>query len=372
MKRRVKALVLIAVLLSTMFNVMIVCCAAGVTGKITVSAPEKSLNVGKTMQLTAKVKTSDGKPYNVIWSSSNTKVATVDKTGKVRAKNGGHVTVTAKIEELSISDSVEIEIMRNNNRIHNYLRDHQILSYRYSYDDNYYYTDDKDCWQDKYGFNHCYDVVAPYILLEYDYIRVYFTYNDLDWMIQLWKGQYGLLFYGSEIGVYTKEHDDKEVGFFTQFNCPDKENWLKMSMTLYHDYDKQDGNFIYDFTRPYDTYWWCTGFKEGHLKNVEPAKELMSVYTVTMKDKEMTSLFTEGLEECGFTKAEKKDKLESDTYFVDGTTVYIKWQNISEAESTRFVTRTAGFLTVLMSIVAAPLMIPGTFNAFILGLMFLV
>ena len=49
---------------------------------------------------------------------------------------------------------------------------------------------DKKAWQYNFGFGKIYDFVSPYLLLEYDYVRVFFEYEGKDWMIQMWKGNY--------------------------------------------------------------------------------------------------------------------------------------------------------------------------------------
>lgn len=61
----------------------------------------KTLNKGGTVNLTAKCYNARGiqvtsKLKEVIWTSSNTKVATVDRNGKVTAKGAGTATITAK------------------------------------------------------------------------------------------------------------------------------------------------------------------------------------------------------------------------------------------------------------------------------------
>lgn len=66
---------------------------------IKLQAPAKTLKAGKSMKLKATVKTT-GKSVNktLKWQSSNTKYATVDKNGKVKAKKAGKgktVTITA-------------------------------------------------------------------------------------------------------------------------------------------------------------------------------------------------------------------------------------------------------------------------------------
>lgn len=67
--------------------------------KVKISMPKKNLEMGKSIQLTANVLTT-GKDSNkaLKWSCSNTKYATVDQKGKVKAKKAGRgktVTITA-------------------------------------------------------------------------------------------------------------------------------------------------------------------------------------------------------------------------------------------------------------------------------------
>ena len=164
-------------------------------------------------------------------------------------------------------------------------------------------------------------------------MRVYFTYAGKDWMIQLWKGQYGMVFYGAETGVYTKNHTEREPGVFTVYQCAKEGDWLDMDMTMYHD-TTGFGTYHREFTRDYGRYWWCTGFKRGHLRVEEPARELRTTGTITLKDEEMTRLFTEGLLKCGFQLVAPDAALSPDTFSVDGTNVRYMWQNISHAETT--------------------------------------
>ena len=75
------------------------------TCKVTVTVPvtsvkmnktSLSLEKGTTSTLTATVSPSNASNKKVTWTSSNTKVATVDKNGKVTAKAAGTATITVK------------------------------------------------------------------------------------------------------------------------------------------------------------------------------------------------------------------------------------------------------------------------------------
>ena len=67
--------------------------------KITLSKTSATLQKGKTLTLKATVTPSNADNKEVVWSSSNTKVATVSSTGKVTAKGGGVATITATAKD---------------------------------------------------------------------------------------------------------------------------------------------------------------------------------------------------------------------------------------------------------------------------------
>lgn len=311
----------------------------------------------KTIQMTATVTNVEEQPV-IYWASSDESIATVDHNGVVKGVSVGVVTIAAAtvVDGEVLSGEFTINVVRQNNFLRNLLEDKQVLSYQYSYIDDYYYTNDKDAWQYNFGFGKIYDFVSPYILLEYDYIRVFFTYENKDWMLQMWKGQYGLVFYGGEVGIYTKEHSDKGIDEWTFFNCPAEEDWINMEMTLWH--EDVNGNWNREFTREYDKYWWCTGFKNGHLRQEEPADELRLTGRMTFKDAEMTKLVADGLAECGLVKADSKNAMGVDSIYVDGNDIHFSWQNISEAESTMLIKVSTGILGSLLVLPFAPVILP--------------
>lgn len=333
-------------------------CAAGIaTGipedfvnaqkyKIVISADDFNVKVRSKLQLNAKVTGVEVQPQ-ITWASSDESVATVSDSGKVKGISVGRAFITARanVAGRDIEGIYAVNVVTSDNVVKNFLRDNQVLSYQYSYQDDYYYTNDKDCWQDNFGFARIYDIVSPYIALEYDYTRVFFKYDNKDFMVQLWKGQYGYIFYGGEIGIYHKESDGKETGYFTFFKTAEEKYWPKMEMTLYH--QKLNGDWEREFTRDYDYYWWCTGFKPGHLRRVEPANELRIVARITFIDKEMATLFANGLKDCNFSVASSKNSVGLDSYYQNGRDVYLQWQDISEAESTMGIKFAAGSVLAL-------------------------
>ncbi len=311
----------------------------------------------KTIQMTASVTNVDVQP-TIVWSSSDEAIATVDQNGVVKGVEVGEAVIfaTAEVDGKTLRGEFSINVTKRNNFLRDLLEEQQVLSYQYSYVDDYYYTNDKDAWQYNFGFGKIYDFASPYILLEYDYIRIFFTYEDKDWMLQMWKGQYGLVFYGGEIGIYNRPYSEDGVGAWTMFNCPAEEDWLKMEMTLWH--EDTEGNWNREFTRPYDYYWWCTGFKNGHLRQEEPADELRLTGRITFKDEEMTALVASGLAECGLVESSTKDGIALDGFYVDGNDIHFSWQNISEAESTMLIKVSSGIVGSLLLLPLAPYLLP--------------
>ena len=203
----------------------------------------------------------------------------------------------------------------------------QFLGYRYDDAGDFYYTDDKDCWQSNAGFNEVYDVMTPVTAMYIDVLRIRFTYGNKDWMIQLWKGQYGFLLVGAEIGVYTTDAGTYtgEIGDVNHYNCADKEDWLNMEMTCYWKENNQ-GSYKKAFHREYTKYWWATGFVKGQLtKYTAPRTELKMKARITFKSEEMANLFTMGLRQSGFARALGSNQLADDSFYQNGADVWFLW-----------------------------------------------
>lgn len=203
----------------------------------------------------------------------------------------------------------------------------------YLYDEKYdcFYTAG-DPWQRNFGFNEVYDISAQWVLLQYDTVRYKFKYRGKDWMIQPWKGQYGWILYGGEVGVYVK-YSDRNI---EHYDCAKDEDLLMMSMELYR-YWKDTERWELGFKRPYSSYWWCTGFKPGFIKFDIPGKtsyqdDLRLDLRITMKDFEMLEAFTKSLETLKdkkykpYKRTTNKDTTNGTTYRVDGLDVYFTFK----------------------------------------------
>ncbi len=245
------------------------------------------------------------------------KVVSNNKNNKVTTTKKNTTTTTKKVVD-DHHGIVDEAIGENGN---------QFLGYRYNTAGKYYYTDDKDCWQMNAGYNEVYDNMAAAAAMYIDQVRIRFTYENKDWMIQLWKGQYGFLLVGAEIGVYTAPSGTYtgEVGSVNHYNCADKEDWLKMEMTCYWRKNNK-GSYVEAFSREYTEYWWATGFVKGQLtKYSKPRTELKLKARITFKSTEMANLFVQGMRESGFGRAVGADQLVDDSFYQNGKDVWFLW-----------------------------------------------
>ena len=188
------------------------------------------------------------------------------------------------------------------------ISDSGLAGYLFNSAGDFFFTAD-DPWQRNFGYTEAFDTAAPFVTIYMDTMRVKFRYDNRDWMVQFWKGQYGLAFIGSEIGVYTKS-DDRTVEYYDAASDDDA---LYMSCTCYRN------NEIL-FSREYGKYWWCTGFVPGQLKKFSDRSELTVKCRITMKDSNMLLAF------CNALKAKPNNLVEGKHFAVSGLDVFITWQ----------------------------------------------
>ncbi len=220
--------------------------------------------------------------------------------------------------------------------------DAKLLSYMVSAD-GYFYTAD-DPWQRNFGFNEVYDYATPYTFMYYDTFRIFFDYGEYEegelagvpagtpkqWMIQPWKGQYGMVLYGAELGVYTKPSDRTTP----HYDCANDNDKLPMAMTVYKD-EKVSFSMPNKEAEPDKKYWWITGFKPGALDNYtdmsKPHSQLTIEFKIDFPSNEMAKKFAAGLEERGFSKVgflDTKNFSRVDTYTINGNRVTFLWRNV--------------------------------------------
>lgn len=147
----------------------------------------------------------------------------------------------------------------------------------------------KDAWQREMGYGKLYDEMAPVMNMIIDCEPIYFEYDNRRWMIELWKGQYGITT-GAEVGIYVEEKRGKEKDpedIFYQA-VSDKEELL-LSMTLY-----KNGKRLFQKEK---THWWLTGFRLGEFSY---PGELMLYASIQFPNQEMQDAFIKGCFQAGY------------------------------------------------------------------------
>ena len=163
------------------------------------------------------------------------------------------------------------------------------------------------CWQREVGYCRLYDDGAPLFNMIIDCEPITFEYDQRRWLIELWKGQYGITT-GAEIGIYCTDKEDIQDKRFTGTfyeNISDEER-IQMSFVL-----KKKKNVI---LRRGDLHWWLTGFVLGEFSN---PKDLTMEAQLTFPNEEMRDCFIGGLKRVGY---------QSNEYSMQGMTVSILYK----------------------------------------------
>lgn len=290
--------------------------------------------VEETYYETLPVFVTDENHSNVTDASGNA-LTTIKQVVKTTRRVASKTTTkkaaatTKKANANSNGGKVNADDLASLTPLQKYLTENALAGYKY-HPEGFYYTDDKDCWQKNAGYNEIYDNLAPAAGMPIDQIRIHFPYGGQEWMIQFWKGQYGWLFVGAEIGVYTAPLGtySTEAGAVNHFDCADKEDWLKIQLDCYFS-ENDDGHYKKIFTRKYDYYWWATGFVKGQLTNYTiPKTELKTKNRITFKSEAMANAFVKELRSCGFGRAVGADQLVDDSYYQKGADVWVLWATI--------------------------------------------
>ncbi len=303
--------------------------------EIIVSADSLGAAVDERIQLEAEVEGLLLQPQ-IEWYSSDESIAVVNDAGVVTAISEGEVDIIAKTtvngEEISATYPVRIE--HEGTIVNKLLSERPVLTYRF--DTNYggfYYNDDKISWQQYVGFGKVYDYFAPMVAMEYDYLRVFFPYDNKEFMLEFWKGRYGE-FIGCEVGIYHRNNVlglDRDTAMFA---CAKEKYWPVMDMGFYRQQQEGDApeDYKLEFRRAVDEYWWCTGFIPGEVRELRPADELRIEATLTFIDREMADSAAAGMREAGLTEVMTTENMPIDSFCQNGNSISFSWQNLIESQ----------------------------------------
>lgn len=175
-------------------------------------------------------------------------------------------------------------------------------------------------WQRELGYCRLYDEASAALSMIIDCEPITFEYNGRKWLIEFWKGQYGMNT-GGEVGIYYATGPSIIIpGIFngTFYHCVEDKDCINMSFAL-----RKNGNLL--FARS-GFHWWLTGFKLGEFS--KPSELSMDI-VLELYDKRMAYTFVNALVKAGYKENE---------YQVQGNKVYIHYD---KPHTPQPVTRTA-------------------------------
>lgn len=146
-------------------------------------------------------------------------------------------------------------------------------------------------WQRELGYEKAFDEGAVLLSMVIDCEPVYFEYDGKMWLIEFWKGQYGMTT-GAEIGLYAAEKptdyktgDEKKL----HYDSVSDEEIIRMQYVLYR---KEEEVF-----RRNAPHWWLTGFEPGLFSK---PKELEMFIRLIFPTEKMCCAFYKGLVGIGY------------------------------------------------------------------------
>lgn len=146
-----------------------------------------------------------------------------------------------------------------------------------------------DAWQKAAGYTWFYDYMAPRFQMVFDALPVYFDYRGKTWLIEFWKGQYGINT-GAEIGIYHADRILSEAEYqVAVFQAAKEHEMLSCSLQLYD----EDGQYV----QISEKHWWLTAFIPGRFSH---PSNLCLKSAICFPDEEMLRAFRCGLCQAGY------------------------------------------------------------------------
>ncbi len=149
-----------------------------------------------------------------------------------------------------------------------------------------------DAWQRQAGYTALFDRAASHFNMVFDSLPVYFPYRNRTWLIEFWKGQYGINT-GAEIGVYYANQILSEDQLpFAKFEAVDDHDMLPLSFCLV----KGKNDTLASVAK---RTWWLTAFCMGVFS--QPC-ELTQDISIVFPNCEMHQSFLNSLYQTGISK----------------------------------------------------------------------
>ena len=190
--------------------------------------------------------------------------------------------------------------------------------------------------QRKFGFNKYYDMSASLVNFYLQTIRAYFTFDNKDWLIELWKGEYAMATVGCEVGFYYREHNQSLLenpgADWLLYKSVEDEDAMPVSMKLWQYVKATDETPVMKIDYSKRNCWWAADFETGVLEKHRDQTTLVMVATIDFPTTKMRDLFTEQLDNKGFREGTIDGYNNFDRYSVDGRTVTLCWRYFNEDE----------------------------------------
>lgn len=162
-----------------------------------------------------------------------------------------------------------------------YCPDHDIITSR------------TDAFQKEFGYCSLYDKSAINFNMIFDCEPIYFEYENKTWLIELWKGQYGINI-GAEIGIYCADRIIPPGEYSKAiFYGVSEVQMLPVSMKLNY-----KGQPLFSNGH---IHWWLTGFSMGNYCNPE---DLVLEVSIVFPDEQMQKCFLKSLFCMGYNQCE--------------------------------------------------------------------
>jgi len=306
----------------------------------------------------AQVNTTPGRTTVATTRANATNATTRATLGNVaNVPTTRHATTTA-----SLLDDARNQILNSDMTEAERQRAFRMLSYRL--DENGVFYTERDPWQKQFGFNALFDMASPFLQLVYGTIRLFFRYGysfelypdgpnrgrvrydaqgnpifqtdangnpiPKDWLMQFWKGRYGLVLIGAEIGVYTKPSTQAAMHFFSAV----EEEYVVMEISTWqHNFATNQTQFL--FTRGPHATWWITGFVPGSFHNTSANNrgkdEIITTGTLTFPSREMMLRVADALEGTGFRRlTSRPTRHQVETFSTSGSSIHFSWQYMDQ------------------------------------------
>ena len=150
------------------------------------------------------------------------------------------------------------------------------------------FTSRLDAWQRDKGYEAKYDAMAVGAGMVIDAFSVYFNYEGRTWLVEFWKGQYGINT-GGEVGIYHAKGVIPPHAYHTaHFEAVSDAELPRICSCL----DTAEETFYEICAR----HWWLTGFRMGVY--TKPSR-LRLATTLIFPEQEMALAFWEGLRKTG-------------------------------------------------------------------------